>query len=178
MVVKGASRCCFEQIFGWTKKLNEGPWVGQQKNTSREWTECFFWIIPSYDATRKKGSWDGKSGKCPRFSAELFWETKTSHSKKKMCKSLGFLQTTPIASWPTLRKIPMENHPFLWYVSVILVICHSYVSLQEWLRKRNCHQTLTALAIGHAEPQVWQDLEKAWKIDGGRFHHSRRKKNR
>ena len=34
-------------------------------------------------------------------------------------------------------------------------------------KKKNCHQTaLTALSIGHAEPQVWQDLEKAWKKTG------------
>ena len=41
-------------------------------------------------------------------------------------------------------------------------------------KKKTCHQTaLTALSIGHVEPQVWQDLEKAWEnwSSGGRVHH-------
>lgn len=94
-------------------------WVGQKKNTSREWTECFFWIIPSSDATGKKGAWDGKSGKCPRFSAELFWETKTSHSKKRKCaKVLGSYNDT-YGLMTYFEKQPMEK------------ITHSYGMYQE-----------------------------------------------
>lgn len=197
MVVKGASRCRFEKnhgkMFGWTKITSETRPQGcvpfrlriflsgaKTKNTSREWTgSAFFWIIPSSDATGKKGAWDGKSGKCPRFSAELFWETKTPHSKKKkMCKSLGFLQRHLWRHDLLWEAQPMENHPFLWYVSGKLVICHSYVSLQEWLFRKKKKilpsNSSPALSIGHAEPQVWQDLEKAWKkkrSSGGRVHH-------
>lgn len=50
-----------------------------------------------------------------------------------------------------------------WFATAMLVYKSDFFEK----KKKTCHQTaLTALSIGHAEPQVWQDLEKAWKKTG------------
>lgn len=203
MVVKGASRCRFEKITGkfsaGQKNLNESlasetrpqgcvlfwfedfsEWGQKKKHITRMNRVLFFGSFPPLMPPAKRVHGMGRVENVQDFLLNFSGRQKLPIQKKRKCaKVLGSYNDSYGLMTYFEKRNPWQNHPFLWYVSGKLVICHSYVSLQEWLFRKKKQKNLPsnsspALSIGHAEPQVWQDLEKAWKKNrssGGRVHH-------
>ena len=193
MVVKGASRCRFEKITGkcsaGQKKLNKSlasetrpqgfvPFrlriflsgAKTKKHITRMNRECFFLDHSLLWCHRQKGCMGWEEWKMSKIFCGTFLGDKNSpfQKKKKCAKVLGSYNDTYGLMTYFEKRNPWQNHPFLWYVSGKLVICHSYVSLQEWLfrkkKKPAIKQHWQLSPLGMSSPRSGRILKKPGKI--------------